>query len=90
MDTVTITLDLPQSVCAAIGVRESELTPVIREAVAVELYRTGQLSLGKAAEVAGVTRVEMMQVLAKHDVWLLYDVHDAASDWNTLKDMLSQ
>jgi predicted HTH domain antitoxin len=90
MEMVTVTLDLPKSVCAAMGVRESELTPLLREVVAVELYRTGRLSLGKAAEVAGVTRFDMLRLLAKYDVWLLYDAHDAASDWDTLQKVLLQ
>jgi predicted HTH domain antitoxin len=88
MDKVTVTVDLPRSVCTAMGAREAELAHLIREVLAVELYRAGRLSLGKAAEVAGVTRFEMMQVLAKHDVWLAYDVHDAAADWETLREVL--
>ncbi len=85
METVTITLSLPKSVLAAAGVREQELDRFVREAIAVELYRQGRLSLGKAAELAGfATKQEMLTVLAKHDVWLDYTAHDAADDLETL------
>ena len=88
MGNVVITVDLPESVSTAMGVRLTELAPVLREAFAVELYRMGRLSLGKAAEIAGVTRLEMLPILAKHDVWFAYDVYDAAADWETLQETL--
>lgn len=88
MEKVTVTMDLPKSVCVAIGVRETDLACTIREVLAVELYRAGRLSLGKAADVAGVTRTEFPSLLAKHDVWLHYDVHDTAADWRTLRKVL--
>ena len=88
MEKVTVTMDLPKSVCVAIGVRETDLACTIREVLAVELYRAGRLSLGKAADVAGVTRAEIPSLLAKHDVWLHYDVHDAAADRRTLRRVL--
>ncbi len=86
MKTVTVTVSIPQSVLAATGLQEQELAGFIREAIAVELYRQGRLSLGKAAEVAGVaTRQEMMAVLAKHGIWLDYTAADAEADLATLR-----
>jgi hypothetical protein len=32
----------------------------------------------------------MMKLLARYDVWLAYDLHDATSDWDTLKEVLSE
>ncbi len=91
METVTITLSLPKSVLAAAGVREQELDRFVREAIAVELYRQGRLSLGKATELAGfATKQEMLTVLAKHDVWLDYTAHDAVDDLETLDRVCPQ
>ena len=91
MDTVQITISLPRSVLAATGVREGELDRLVRELVAVELYRQGRVSLGKAAEVAGLsTKWEMMSTLARHGVWPDYTVEDATHDAATLKDLLRQ
>ncbi|MCC6444541.1 MAG: UPF0175 family protein [Armatimonadetes bacterium] len=66
-----------------------DISSVIREVLAVDLYRTGRISFGKAAEIAGVSHDRMTQILAKHDVWLAYDTEDALSDWQNLKDALS-
>lgn len=91
MDTVQVTISLPRSVLSAAGVREGELDRLVRELVAVELYRQGRVSLGKAAEVAGLsTKWEMMSTLARHGVWLDYTVEDATYDAATLKELLRQ
>src|SRR2546423_5551027 len=74
-----------RSLLLAAGVREEELDQVVREAFAVDLYRRGQVSLGKAAEVAGVaTKMEMAAVLARHDVCLDYTADDAVADADAL------
>jgi predicted HTH domain antitoxin len=90
MDKVTVSVELPRSICIAAGVREAELAQSMREALAVDLYRQGRISLGKAAETAGVSHYEMVQVLAKHDVFLPYDIQDAAADLETLKELLPE
>lgn len=80
-ETVEITVSFPHSLLVAIGVRPQELSQVVREAVAVNFYRRGFLSLGKASEMAGVaSNAEMMALLAKHDVWLNNSADDARSD----------
>jgi predicted HTH domain antitoxin len=38
--------------------------PDLRIAAAVELYKEGEVSLGKAAEIAGVTTIEFKDILA--------------------------
>ncbi|PIY49844.1 MAG: hypothetical protein COZ06_12520 [Armatimonadetes bacterium CG_4_10_14_3_um_filter_66_18] len=74
----------------AAGVEERELPALIREYFAVELYRLGRVSLGKAAELAGVTtKTEMMAALARHGVWLNYTAEDAAEDLETLRTLLA-
>lgn len=81
-------ISLPKFVLAAAGVREQELSALIREVMAVELYRRGRLSLGKAAELAGLaTKWEAISMLARHDVWLDYTADDAAADLATLESL---
>ena len=84
MDKVTVSVEIPKSICAAAGVREAELAQTMREALAVDLYRQGRISFGKAAETAGVPLYEMIQILTRHDVFLSYDMQDAAADLETL------
>jgi predicted HTH domain antitoxin len=40
------------------------VNPDLRTVAAVELYKEGEVSLGKAAEIAGVTTIEFKGILA--------------------------
>jgi len=42
--------------------------PDLRVAAAVELYKEGEVSLGKAAEIAGVTTIEFKDILADRGI----------------------
>jgi predicted HTH domain antitoxin len=49
------------------------------------------LSLGKAAEVAGVaTKLDMLGVLARHDVYVDYTADDAIADADAVQQLLKQ
>ena len=53
---------------------------------AVELYREGRLSLGKAAELAGIkSKWEMLMLLNERGVPLDYTARDAKKDLQTLE-----
>ena len=42
--------------------------PDLRTIVAVELYKEGEISLGKAAEIAKVTKIEFKDILADRGI----------------------
>lgn len=66
---------------AAAKVRDEELGDLMRESLALQLYRGGRISIGKAAEIAGLsTKWEMMQLLAKYDLPIDYSADDAKRD----------
>lgn len=46
----------------------------LKIASAVELYKNGEVSLGKAAEIAGVTIVEFKDLLASRDIYMELEV----------------
>ena len=87
-ENVEIMLKLPKSILAVMGSTETDIGQTIMETVAVALYHRRQISLGKAAEIAGISVWQMNQILAKHDVSLDYTAEDAAQDWNTLREVL--
>lgn len=88
---VTTEIDLPSSILALIKVRKEELAPFIKRSLAVELYREGKLSLGKAAEVAGArNKWEMLMLLSEKGVPIDYTAEDAQKDLKTLKEVLGR
>jgi len=84
-------VDLPGSVLALIKVEADQLGPFIKRSLAVELYREGRLSLGKAAELAGAkTKWEMLMLLSERGVSLDYTAIDAKKDLQTLTEVLDR
>ena len=91
MGTIEAKVSLPDSFLAAAKIREAEVDIFVRRALAVELYREGKLSLGKAAEVAGVrNKWEMLMLLNEKGVAINYTAKDAENDLKTLKEVLDR
>ena len=89
MGVVKARVNLPGSFLAAVKVGEDELDLFIRRSLAVELYREGKLSLGKAAEVAGVrNKWEMLMLLNEKRVAIDYTAEDGERDLKTLEEVL--
>jgi predicted HTH domain antitoxin len=64
----TITISLPETAFAALHKAPEEFAREMRVAAAVKWYELGELSQGKAAEVAGLTRSEFITALARFKV----------------------
>lgn len=86
MDTVSV--DLPRELIRILKIREKDFSKAVLESMAVELYREGLISLGKAAEVAKVSKWEMFEILAAKKVPLQYYPEDLKQDIKTLKKAL--
>ncbi len=83
-----ISIDVPKDLIHILKVRERELPKVLREIIAVNLYKEGLISLGKASEIAGVSRWEMFDILATKKIPLQYYPEDLKEDIETLKKVL--
>ena len=90
MKIVRAEVDLPDSILALIKVDKDQLGPLLKRSLAVELYREGRLSLGKAAELAGAkSKWEMLMLLSERGVPLDYTASDAEKDLQTLNEVIS-
>ncbi|MCD4808926.1 MAG: UPF0175 family protein [Methanosarcinales archaeon] len=86
MSEIKTILNLPASFPFSVKVHESEMPDFIKRTLAIELYREGKLSLGKAAELAGVrNKWEMLTLLDKSGVPLNYTIEDFEKDLDTLE-----
>jgi predicted HTH domain antitoxin len=66
-----ITLNIPERVLLAEKVDEASFGRELRLLAAVKLYELGRLSSGRAAELAGMPRVEFLLALGRYQVFPL-------------------
>jgi predicted HTH domain antitoxin len=86
MSEIKTTLNLPSSFPSSVKISESEMPDFIKRTLAIELYREGKLSLGKAAELAGArNKWEMLTLLDKSGVPINYTIEDIEKDLDTLE-----
>ena len=76
----TITIILPKELIHVFKIRKKDLSKAVRESLAVELYRDGKISLGKAAEIAKMSKWEIFELLAAKKVPLQYYPEDLEQD----------
>lgn len=69
MATRQIILDIPEKVLLAEKTDEVAFARELRILAAVKLYELGRLSSGRAAELAGMSRVEFLLALSRYKVF---------------------
>lgn len=69
MVTRQIIIDVPEKILLAEKVDETAFARELRILAAVKLYELGRLSSGRAAELAGMPRVEFLVNLGRYQVF---------------------
>jgi predicted HTH domain antitoxin len=64
----TIALEVPDDLAESFGGSDEELAQAIRLAAAIEWYRQGLVSQGRAAEIAGLGRTSFLLALGRAKV----------------------
>lgn len=85
MQLIKPTVPLPREIVTICKVSEEEVVPLIRKMVAIEMFREGMVSIGKAAEIAGVSRHKIMDLLAERKIPLHYTAKELREDIKTAK-----
>lgn len=84
----TVPVDIPRELIFIFKIREKDLSKAVRESLAIELYREGKISMGKAAEIAKISKWEMFDLLGRKEIPLQYHPEDFKQDIETLKKVL--
>ena len=80
MATRQIVIDVPEKVLLAEKTDESSFARELRILAAIKLYELGRLSSGRAAELAGMPRVEFLLELGRYQVFPFEaELHDLES-----------
>jgi predicted HTH domain antitoxin len=65
---VRVEMDLPEGAFSALHASPDQFVREMRLAAAVKWYETEQVSQSKAAEIAGVSRADFLDALARYGV----------------------
>ncbi len=65
---VHIAFDVHEGALASVRYDPSTFTTELRTAAAVKWYELGRISQGRAAEIAGISRVEFFDALSRYGV----------------------
>lgn len=77
---MSITLDIPNNIHEALHVTPAEAAARLKLELAVSLYAQNALGLGKAAEVAGLSRLDFNDVLAGRNIPMHYGQQELDED----------
>lgn len=68
MNIQTISLDLPNDILLALNESENDLKKRIKLLLAIQMYTLQKLTIGKAAQLSGLTRLEFEIELSKNKI----------------------
>lgn len=68
MDTIRISIELPQNAFSALRQEPAAFVREMRLAAAVRWYELERISQAKAAEIAGISRAEFLEALSRYNV----------------------
>ena len=77
---MSVTLEIPDEVFQAMRLPPPEIEARLRLELAVSLYAQQILGLGKAAELAGMRRWELNQVLTRRGIPMHYSEQELTED----------
>ena len=80
----TVTVQVPEEALALAGLEGQSDSERASRLVALELFREERVSLGRAAELAGMGVEEFMEFLAHRQMPLHYTADDLADDRDTV------
>jgi predicted HTH domain antitoxin len=79
-------IDLPAGVLDAIAAPPADREPVVRQEIAVSLYRAEYLFFGKARELAGLSTAGFQPLLGEREIERHYTEDDLALDVEYARD----
>ncbi|MEM6842129.1 MAG: UPF0175 family protein [Bacteroidota bacterium] len=68
MSVQTIHIELPSDILLTLNENEEELQQQVKQALAIQLYRQQKVTLGKAAQIANLSRLAFENLSAENNI----------------------
>jgi len=68
METITLEISLPKQVLLSLGLSRDDATRTLKRALVLQLVRDERVSVGKAAELLGMGKIEFIELMAQENV----------------------
>jgi len=86
MSVQTINIDLPSDILLTLNETEQELKKRIKSSFAIQLYLQQKVTIGKAAQIAEMSRFEFESLLSENNIPISnLDLQDVLGDIEKLK-----
>lgn len=80
-----LSIQLPETVFSALRKSPEEFVSEMRIAAAIKWYELGNISQGKAAEIAGLSRAEFIAALTRYQVdFMQYTAEELAEEMKNI------
>jgi len=82
----TINIDLPSDILLTLNESEEELKKRIKISLAIQLYAQQKVTIGKAAQIAEMPRLQFETLLSEHKIPISFlELDDVLGDIEKLK-----
>ena len=86
MSVQTISVDFPNDILLALNESENDLKKRIKITLAIQLYKLQKLTIGKAAQLSEMSRLEFEKELSKNEISISnLNEEDVLSDIEKIK-----
>lgn len=91
MQTVTVRIEFPKDIFLHWGGSKEKIEKDVKRATALELFREKRLSFGKAADLAGMSLSDFMDLTREHKIPLIdYSLEELEEEIKTSKELASK
>ncbi|GIV79516.1 UPF0175 family protein [Litorilinea aerophila] len=88
---LTVHLQFPRDLLGALEIPQEQLEARLRELIALQLFQEGRVSSGKGAELLGVSKLEFIQLLARHGLFYFMETpEELVSEVNMLEQLFHE